>query len=353
MGSCPPGHSPEGVPGIQHRRGALAATSLPFPRSTRALPAPEPASRASRGTRAGPRARLSRPGRPEPARGKFLQLRRGLAAGAPGLGLVRLLASAATAAPLSDDRVPAPSRPEPQLPRAPRPPRPRASLCARRPYAPALGTKGRAARRPNAAAVPGGARGARPGRGARWAGRAAARSPAVEPVLAGIALDHKAGNVVGQPADAVHGHRRHVAAPPLAPPLRCPGRAGPGRGPRGEGGGGGGRGRRGRSGRGRGRSAGPARALAAGRVHTMPARAAGAAPGAARRAAGRRAESARGARPRAGHKANGRAGAAGGEPRPHRRDPRPPSGRYVSAPGGAASARRPGPRSRRREGGPR
>lgn len=110
MGSCPPGHSPEGVPGIQHRRGALAATSLPFPRSTRALPAPEPASRASRGTRAGPRARLSRPGRPEPARGKFLQLRRGLAAGAPGLGLVRLLASAATAAPLSDDRVPAPSR---------------------------------------------------------------------------------------------------------------------------------------------------------------------------------------------------------------------------------------------------
>ncbi|XP_036187274.1 uncharacterized protein LOC118667630 isoform X2 [Myotis myotis] len=30
--------------------------------------------------------------------------------------------------------------------------------------------------------------------------------------------------------------------------------------------------------------------------------------------------------------------AAGGEPRPHRRDPRPPSGLYVSAPGGAASA---------------
>ncbi|XP_032162407.1 collagen alpha-1(VII) chain-like [Mustela erminea] len=51
-------------------------------------------------------------------------------------------------------------------------------------------------------------------------------------------------------------------------------------------------------------------------------------------------------------KGNGRAGAAGGEPRPHRRDPRPPSGLYVSAPGGAASARRPGPPLPPREGGP-
>lgn len=36
--------------------------------------------------------------------------------------------------------------------------------------------------------------------------------PAVKPVLAGIALDHEAGYVVGQPTDAIDGHRRHVSS---------------------------------------------------------------------------------------------------------------------------------------------
>lgn len=36
--------------------------------------------------------------------------------------------------------------------------------------------------------------------------------PAVKPVLAGVALDHEAGYVVGQPTDAIDGHRRHVSS---------------------------------------------------------------------------------------------------------------------------------------------
>lgn len=37
-----------------------------------------------------------------------------------------------------------------------------------------------------------------------------ANTAAVEPVLAGVTLDHEAGDIVGQPADAIDGHRRHV-----------------------------------------------------------------------------------------------------------------------------------------------
>lgn len=77
-----------------------------------------------------------------------------------------------------------------------------------------------------------------------------------------------------------------------------------------------------------------------------------AAPGAARRPAGRRARVCRGSGPRGTQKGGWTRGAAGGEPRPHRRDPRPPSGLYVSAPGGAASARQPGPPAPAAEGGP-
>lgn len=36
--------------------------------------------------------------------------------------------------------------------------------------------------------------------------------PAMKPVLASAALDHEAGSVVGQPADAIDGHRRHVSS---------------------------------------------------------------------------------------------------------------------------------------------
>lgn len=36
--------------------------------------------------------------------------------------------------------------------------------------------------------------------------------PAVKPVLAGIAFNHEAGYVVGQPTDAIDGHRRHVSS---------------------------------------------------------------------------------------------------------------------------------------------
>ncbi|XP_058528256.1 serine/arginine repetitive matrix protein 3-like [Ochotona princeps] len=136
-------------------------------------------------------------------------------------------------------------------------------------------------------------------------------------------------------------------------PRRCaavgPGRAGPGRA--GAAGGGGGRGRRRGRRTGRGRRP-PARSRL--RVRTMP-RALEAAPEPPGR--GAQGASVRGPGRARDTKGKGRAGAAGGEPRPHRRDPRPPSGLYVSAPGGAASARRPGPRCRsgkagRLEGGP-
>lgn len=121
------------------------------------------------------------------------------------------------------------------------------------------------------------------------------RSPAVEPVLAGVALDHEAGNVVGEPADAVHGHRRHVrraARPPLGP--RCA----PGSG------------RAGRAGRGPEPGPGPGTGPGAHdsprapgrRVHTKQGARCRAAPGAARRPAGRRARVCAGDGPRAGHK---------------------------------------------------
>lgn len=153
------------------------------------------------------------------------------------------------------------------------------------------------------------------------------RSPAVEPVLAGVALDHEAGNVVGQPADAVHRHRRHVRAarPPAA---RAALRVGPG-GP--------GRAGAGRAGAGTGDGPGE---------HDSP-RVPAARPHKAGRAQAREPPAGPGRRARVcagpacgtqkGMDARGRR-AAGGEPRPHRRDPRPPSGLYVSAPGGAASA---------------
>lgn len=152
------------------------------------------------------------------------------------------------------------------------------------------------------------------------------RSPAVEPVLAGVALDHEAGNVVGQPADAVNRHRRHVRAarPPAA---RAALRVGPG-GP--------GRAGAGRAGAGDGPGAHDSPRAPAARPHKAGrAQAAGSRPPARGRRARVCAGPARGTQK--GMDARGRR--AGGEPRPHRRDPRPPSGLYVSAPGGAASAR--------------
>lgn len=279
----------------QHRVGAPAAPS-PGPRP------PSPA--ASEPPLAPPRA----------ARGKFLQLRGG-GGGRPG----------PRSWPAPRGQAPGRRRPDSR----PGPPAP-GPLCAQRRrrgapagLAPAPGTKGRAAggvgpARRTGRAGPSRGRGGDPGR---------PRSPAVEPVLAGVALDHEAGNVVGQPADAVHRHRRHVRAarPPAA---RAALRVGPG-GP--------GRAGAGRAGAGAGDGPGE---------HDSP-RVPAARPHKAGRAQAREPPAGPGRRARVcagpacgtqkGMDARGRR-AAGGEPRPHRRDPRPPSGLYVSAPGGAASA---------------
>ena len=156
-----------------------------------------------------------------------------------------------------------------------------------------------------------------PGAGGRGRGRAAARSPAVEPVLAGVALDHEAGNIVGEPADAVHGHRRHVrraARPPLGP--RCaPGSGRAGRAGRGPGPG---------TGTGTGPGTGPGAHYSprapGRRVHTKRGARCRAAPGAARWPAGRRARVCAGDGPRAGHKREWTRGGGG------RRAAAPPKG---------------------------
>lgn len=263
-----------------------------------------------------PRRRPSPPlAPPRAARGKFLQLRGG-GGGRPG----------PRGRPAPRDQAPGRRRPNSRPAR----PAPGPALCAaargaRRP-GPRPGHKrarGRRAARPGlrgARAGPSWGSGPRPGAGLR--------SPAVEPVLAGVALDHEAGNVVGQPADAVHRHRRHVRAarPPAARAALRVGPGGPGRA---------GAGRAG-AGAGDGPGAHDSPRAPAARPHKAGrAQAAGSRPPARGRRARVCAGPARGTQK--GMDARGRR--AGGEPRPHRRDPRPPSGLYVSAPGGAASAR--------------
>lgn len=107
-GSCPAGQGPGEVSRLRQGLGASGTTSLPSP----GLPEPcqlrSPPVAPLGGPAPGRAPASPGPAAPSPRGESSCNFAGGWRRGPPGLGLVRLRASAATAAPLSGGRVPAP-----------------------------------------------------------------------------------------------------------------------------------------------------------------------------------------------------------------------------------------------------
>lgn len=236
--AAPPGKAPAsgragGLGGPRGRRRCASEGSparSPAPPGPGAPAAPGPARPWPLCHREPPRPRSPRPRCPSPAReGGRARCQRGRAPPAPGPAAGGTRSGAAPSPPRARTMAPAApglrchrggssfvSRIRPQSHKTHKP-SVRGARERRREARLLLPRSGKACGRQRGGGSAGGG-----GAGGRGAGRGAL--PAVEPVLAGVALDHEAGHVVGQPADAIDGHRRHVRADPLRsrrPPARA------------------------------------------------------------------------------------------------------------------------------------